>query len=131
MGIIKNLQIKLIEMEKINIILSDKLKALELTVANLSKIVPNIKQNSISPILPTNLDSNNIWIGDKGESSYTNLALLDIYYDSVDEKWRPFECEAGAIPTEDADYIVTMMWSSVDKKFIVYKNPGYAIYYPD
>lgn len=130
MGIIQNLQNYVLKLQNKILILEDKIQSLQLTVANLSTYVPNIKQTASSPVLTKTLDSNNIWVGDKGETEYTNIALLDVYYDSVDDLWRPFEAIAGTVPTLDADYEVTMIWDSVNSKYIVYKNPPYAIYYP-
>ena len=88
MGIIQDLQAKMIELEKINDILSTKINSLELFVANLSSIVPNIKQNSISPELKKTLDVPNLYLGEKGISSYDKFGKLDIEFDETDNLWK-------------------------------------------
>jgi len=88
MGIIQDLQAKSIELERINNILSAKINSLELSVANLSSIVPNIKQNSISPELKKTLDVPNLYLGEKGVSSYDKFGKLDIEFDETDNLWK-------------------------------------------
>jgi len=130
MGVIQDLQNYVLELQNKVLLLQEKVKDLEIRLPGNPNKIDTPNQTAPSPSLTKTLDSNNIYIGDKGTTEYTNLAKLDVIYDSVDDKWRPFECVAGVVPLEDADFIVTLMWSSVDKKFIVYKNPPYSIYYP-
>ena len=130
MTIIKNILIKIKELTKNILTLRAQLRLMETRLNNIDSKAQTPNYDISSPILTKTLDTNNIWMGEKGVNSYTNMAKLDVIYDSVDELWRPFQCINGAVPTPDADKEVTLIWDSSNKKYIVYKNPPYAIYYP-
>jgi len=133
MGIIKDLMERCDKLQSDNKILAGKIKLLELSLINVQRRINTPSESQRSPLLPNALDSNNIWIGDKGITEYTNLAKLDVHYDETLEKWvagSNIERIEGEVPILDADKIVTLIWDDVNLKFVAYLNPTYAVYYP-
>jgi hypothetical protein len=88
MGIIKNLTIKIESLEKENQTLKEKLRTIE---TNLASVIAKLTSPSIqhlSPEITKTLDVNNIWMGEKEEDEYVNMAKLEVYYDESVEKWK-------------------------------------------
>lgn len=87
MGIIGKIIEKIKEVAKELIGLREKLRLMEVRLNNLTTKIQVPTYNIPSPDITKTLDANNIWMGEKGASTYDKMAKLDVYYDEDEEKW--------------------------------------------
>jgi len=88
MATIKNILIKIKELTKNMLTLRAQLRLMETRLNNIDSKAQTPNYDISSPILTKTLDTNNIWMGEKGVNSYTNMAKLDVYYDESEDKWK-------------------------------------------
>jgi len=126
MTIIKNILIKIKELTKNMLTLRAQLRLMETRLNNIDSKAQTPNYDISSPILTKTLDTNNIWMGEKGVNSYTNMAKLDVYYDSTDDKWKVRG--EGVVDTVEFTYDSgTWKSSGVTPQIIISTYPGKAL----
>ncbi|KKM97600.1 hypothetical protein LCGC14_1166420 [marine sediment metagenome] len=127
MGIIKELLTKVDKLGEENLLLKEKLRLVEARLNNIASKVQTPQVSHFTPSLTKTLDADNIWMGEKGEDSYTNMAKLDVFYDEDEDKWK-CRGEAGVVDTVDFTYQGGVWKSSgVIPQIIVSTYPGVAL----
>jgi len=123
MTIIKNILIKIKELTKNILTLRAQLRLMETRLNNIDSKAQTPNYDISSPILTKTLDANNIWMGEKGVSSYANMGKLDVYYDEDDDKWKV----SGII---DVKYIYVHVHGSGGNEYgSIHPFPTRVIYY--
>lgn len=100
MGVILNLLNSIKLLKEKNKILEQQIKQIEAKLTNLNTKILSPSIQHLTPEITKTLDANNIWMGEKGVYNYANMAKLDIYYDSGDDKWY---CRSQIKELKDVD----------------------------
>ena len=90
MGIINDFKNNIEKLTNENRILREKIRLLEIRMNNLtSKLQLPVNNISTPPVIDKTLDVNNIWMGEKSENKYNNIAKMELIHDEEMNKWRP------------------------------------------